>query len=130
MMLLLACARVEYDVADLQLDLAGAIPATAETMRVCVDGQFIHEEGAGNGRIAVPGIWTDRPAVVVVEVSDADGEELGQAGPVTFDAEDVYLTAPFDAADGVACESVDDPAPAGAETWLLGIRFSEEPIGW
>lgn len=130
MILLLACAQVEYDPADLQLDLDAAIPEGAEIMRVCVEDQRVHEEGAGNGRIAVTGIRTDRPAVIRVEIDDADGEELGQAGPVTFDEATPYQAATWEPPDGQPCSTAEDPAPDDVETWLLGVHFSDEPIHW
>lgn len=55
-LLALGCAGETYDVADLQLDITGPLPAAAETMRVCVAGVGILDLGAGNGRAAFTGI--------------------------------------------------------------------------
>jgi hypothetical protein len=130
LILLLACAPVDYDIADLQLDLEGAIPPLSETLRVCVEGEVAHEQGAGNGRAAVTGLWTDRPAVVRVELRDVDGVELAQSLPATLDADNPYVTVALEAADGEKCESDENITPDGTESWLLGIRFLEEPVEW
>lgn len=130
MILLLGCAPVEYDVADLQLELEGSIPVGAERMRVCVEAQLVHEEGAGNGRIAVTGLWTDRPALLRVEVEDADGVELAQAGPVELDLDQPWRSTPQLDPDGEACSTEEDPLPAGTDSWLLAVRFTEEALRW
>ena len=121
---LLACDMQTYDVADLQLDLEGAMPVDAELMHVCIADQLEHEEGAGNGRVAVPGLWADRDAEVRIELYNIDGEQLLVAGPIVFG--DAWQVAPVLEPDGLRCAVDKDKAPTSAETWLLGIRFSEE----
>ncbi len=122
---LLACAAVTYDVADLQLDIAGDLPADAETVHVCIEGQGEHDQGAGNGRVAVTALWADRPAVVRVEVLDDVGGQLLITDSVTFDAGDSYIVAEANAPDGTICAADGHFAPDGADNILLGVRFSE-----
>lgn len=120
---LFACAAVAYDVADLQLDIAGELPADAETMHVCVEGEGEHDEGAGNGRVAVTALWSDRPAVVRVEILDDVGGQLLITDAVTFEEGDAYkVTEPLDP-DGTICAAQGHFAPDDADSLLLGIRF-------
>lgn len=126
-LLLLAACGVTYSNTELQLDLAGALPAAAETMHVCVEDEKEVEEGAGNGRIAVVGLWPDRDAVTRVELYDVDGQQIAIAGPVTIPADGRYATATLTDPDGDRCQvDKSDKAPDSGETWVLGVRFSED----
>lgn len=122
-----ACARVEYDVADLQLDVEDPLPDAAETLHVCVEGAGELTQGAGNGRAAFTGIPTERPAVVVVEVYDVDGVMLGRTSPVELDATTVWRTTPLLDPTAEPCADAGERVPEGDEDWLLALRFAEEP---
>lgn len=123
--LLAGCARVEYDVADLQLDVEAPLPAGAETLHVCVGGAGELSVGAGNGRAAFTGLPAGDPAVVTLDVLDDAGALLGSAGPVTLDAATPWRTTPLVDADA-PCADTGAPAPEGVDTWLLATRFAEE----
>lgn len=127
---LAGCARTPYDVADLQLDVEAPLPGGAESLRVCVVDAGELVVGAGNGRAAFTGLPAGEPAVVTLDVLDDTGALLGQAGPVTLDAATPWRTVPL--AEGALvveaepCADRGSPAPEGADTWLLALRFAEE----
>lgn len=124
-LLLLGCAREAYDVADLQLDVDAPLPDAAETLHVCVEGAGELTQGAGNGRAAFTGLPEGVPAVVRLDVKDADDVVLASAGPVTLDAATPYATTPLlDPAE--PCADGGERAPEGDPTWLLAVRFREE----
>ena len=118
------CASEDYSPADLQLDVEAPVPDAAETLRVCVSGRGVHEQGAGNGRAAVTGLTADVPAEVQVQLLDADGTLLGQTSPVVLDGTTPWAAAPLSPADG-PCQADGAPAPEGTDTWLLAVRFEE-----
>jgi hypothetical protein len=119
------CGRVDYDVADLQLDVAAPLPDAAETLHVCVTGAGELSQGAGNGRAAFTGLPAGEPAEVRLEVYDEDGAMLAAAGPVTLDADTPWCTTPLED-PGEACADDGHPAPEGSDTWLLALRFQED----
>ncbi len=123
--LLSGCARETYDVADLQLDVTAPLPAGAETLRLCVSDHGTLERGAGNGRMAFPGIRAGAPVDVSLDVYDDAGALLASAGPARLDGDAPWTTtplleaaAPCEAGGAIAAESAD-------ETWLLAVRFEE-----
>ncbi len=132
----------EWRNADLQLDVRADLPEDAARVRICVAGTGSRTQGAGPDAYAVPGIPTDRPAVVTVDVlapsGDAEdtgsGEDrvLARAGPIALDAATPWREAPlevFGEADGAcpacpeACAPTGAFAPAEAASWLLAVRF-------
>lgn len=119
----LACAQNEYDFGDLELDIDAAVPANAETARTCVEGVGTREEGAGNGRLAVPGIPDTDPIVITVEMLDKEGILIGRSTPMTLSAETPYGVTDFAAASGEPCVTEGAFAPEGSSSWLLVIRF-------
>ena len=72
-LLLTGCARETYDVADLQIDVGAPLPAAAETLRLCVSDHGTLERGAGNGRMAFPGIRAGEAVDVTIDVYDDAG---------------------------------------------------------
>ena len=119
----LACQPFDYTYADLEVVVAGELPADAELVRVCVEGVGVHEEGAGNGRIAVPGLPSDE-AMVRVEVDDVDGTELLQADAVLAEAAG-WASVPADAPDGEACVAEGEFAADDEAAFLLAISWAE-----
>lgn len=128
-LLLLACAGPDYRAADLQLDVAAALPEGAETLRVCVEGWGVYEVGAGNGRAAVAGLVVDDEYTVTVDVNDAAGGILAQSAPTVLGLGATWTTAPLQAPLG-ACEAEGEPASAGEDSWLLAVRFDEDATPW
>lgn len=127
MLLLLACASVSYDVADLQVDVEAALPETAEKARICVKEVGMLEEGAGNGRLAMAGLPEGEPAEVTVAIFDAAGAVLGHSEPVLLQADTPYRTTVFvDGAEG--CEAAGTMAEGAENSWLLAVRFTGS--GW
>jgi hypothetical protein len=123
--LLSGCAVETYDVADLQLDVAAPLPIGAETLHVCVTGVGMLDRGAGNGRMAFPGLPVGDPAEVTVDVLDADGALLATAGPAVLDGDAPWATTPLgDPQD--ACHTTGELAPDEATSWLLVLRFAED----
>jgi len=121
-----ACARETYDPADLQLDVQAAVPDNAETARICVVGVGQREIGAGNGRLAFPGI-PPSPFVVQIDLLDSDGLRIGSTLPVEFTQAGDYLLTEYQEAEGEICTESDHFAEPGAESWLLGVRFLIAP---
>jgi len=134
------CGVEEWRNADLQLDVSSDLPDTAEQVRVCVDGAGVRELGAAAvGRFAVPGVPTDRPAIVTVQVlaagsedtalSDSGGQVIGQAGPVTLEADAPYASTAYNDYTGGAspalCEVSGSFAGEEEESWLLAVRFTD-----
>jgi hypothetical protein len=117
-----ACARVDYQPVDLQLDVLGALPDQAAMLHVCVEGAGEHTQGAGNGRGVFSGI-PPGPAVVRFDVLDEADGVLASAGPATFDGVG-YLTTPL-LEGGEACLDDGAPVEAGAESQVLGFRVVE-----
>jgi hypothetical protein len=124
LLLLGACTSVVYSAADLQVDVAAELPADAAVVRVCVAGQGVHEEGAGNGRVAVPAIRADEVAVVVIQVDDTEGTIL-ETAPVELDLERPYALADANVAPAGPCTTAGDWARDDADWWLLVARFDE-----
>ena len=122
--LLLGCAREAYDRADLQIDVTAPLPAGAETLRMCVSDHGTLERGAGNGRMAVPGVRAGATVDVWVDIYDADGALLAGAGPAPLDGDTPWTTTPLLTAEA-PCEAGGAIAPAGDDTWLLALRFEE-----
>jgi hypothetical protein len=118
------CGAEDYSPADLQLDVSAAVPADAETLRVCVSGRGVHEQGAGNGRAAVTGLAADGSLIVQVEVLDEAGSLIGQTAPVVLDDDDPWAEVPLAASD-TPCSADGAPAPDGSATRLLAVRFEE-----
>jgi hypothetical protein len=123
--LLSGCGRVDYDVADLQLDVAGPLPDGAETLHVCVSDVGELEQGAGNGRAAFTGLRAGEAVDVTLDVWDADGNVLASAGPATLDGDTPWASTPL-LAPAEPCTAAGGRAPDDAETWLLAVRFVEE----
>ncbi len=132
------CGVEEWRNADLQLDVSSTLPDAAEQVRVCVDGAGVRELGAAAvGRFAVPGVPTDRPAIVTVQVlaagnedtADSQAQIIGQAGPVTLEAAAPYASTAYNdytAGEGPSlCEVTGSFAEEEEESWLLAVRFSD-----
>ena len=123
--LALGCTPTEHRYADLQLDLPGALPEQAETVRVCVEGSGERDFGARlSGMFTLTGLPVGEPARVQVDVFDAEGALLATgAGEVWDYAVGVRL----ECAAGAVCEPCqDDGEPVDEEdsAWLLAVRFS------
>jgi hypothetical protein len=127
-LLLLACGRVSYDVADLQLDVEAALPEQAELATMCVKDVGTRQEGAGNGRLAMTGLPAGQSATVTVTILDVDGTVLGSSVPQTLDADHPYETTTFDPAATTACDATGTLATDSEDSWLLAIRFTGS--GW
>ena len=140
LLVLSGCAVEEWRNADLQLDIASALPSTAEQVRVCVDGAGVRDHGAATvGRFAVPGVPTVRPAVVTVQVLIAGSEDtgatgdasfvIGQAGPATLESDAAYTKATYTeytAGEGPSlCDVTGSFAGDEEESWLLAVRFTD-----
>lgn len=121
---LLACARETYDVADLQIDVEAPVPADAETLRVCVSDHGTLERGAGNGRMAFPGLRAGEAVTVWLDVYDDAGALLAVAGPAELSADAPYTTTAL-LPPGEPCEAGGALAAEGADSWLLALRFEE-----
>lgn len=122
--LLPGCARETYDVADLQVDVAAPLPDGAETLRLCVSGHGTLERGAGNGRMAFPGLRAGEPVDVSLDVYDDAGVLLASVGPARVDGDAPWTTTPL-LPPAEPCAAGGAIAPEGAETWLLAVRFEE-----
>jgi hypothetical protein len=120
---LLACQPFDYAYADLGVLVSGRLPADAERVRICVAGVGVHEEGAGNGRIAVPGLPSGA-ADVRIEVVDIDDVELQQAD-AWLEPDAPWTRAAAEAADGEACEADGAFATDEQESFLLAISWAE-----
>ena len=125
---LVACAAESYDYADLQVDVQAAVPDDAEQARLCVEGVGFREEGAGNGRLAFPGLPRDVNALLTVELLDEAGAVVGRSLPVTLRSEAPYQQTGYQVADGLPCEATGTLAPAGEDGLLLVVRFVD--AGW
>ena len=122
--LLVGCASVGYDRADWEVYVSAALPAGAETLRVCVGGAPVYELGAGNGRAAVTALQpidTD----VRIEVLDKAGEYLGVSETVAIGDGTPVSTAKWLADDGFRCADDGEYAASDADSRLLGVRFEE-----
>jgi hypothetical protein len=128
LILLLACAAESYDDADLQVDIQAAVPDDAEQSRLCVEGVGLREEGAGNGRLAFPGLPQDLQAALTVDMLDQDGGVLGRSEPLVLSAAIPYQRVGFSPASGAPCEAAGDVAAARTDGLLLVVRFIES--GW
>lgn len=128
LILLLGCAAESYDYADLQVDVQAAVPDEAEQARMCVEGVGMREEGAGNGRLAFPGLPLDLQAVLTVDMLDEAGALLGRSAPLVLTAELPYQQISFAAATGEPCVASGSLALAGSEGLLLAVRFLD--TGW
>jgi hypothetical protein len=118
------CGSFAYTTADLQLDVSDEVPADAETLRVCVSGRGVHSQGVGNGRAAVTGLPAEGAVTVRLELLDADGLRIAEAGPVSLDDDAPWASVPLlPPAEG--CDDPGAPAPADGPTRLLGVRFEE-----
>lgn len=123
-LLFAACARETYDVADLQVDVTAPLPAAAENLRMCVSEHGDLRVGAGNGRMAFTGIRADTQVVVTLDVLDEDGALIASMAPASLGPDVRYTTtALLDPAE--PCTAEGDIAEAGADTWLLALRFEE-----
>ena len=127
-LVLLACTGVDHVPVELQLDVTGAFPSDAETMRVCVSGREVHVQGFGNGRALVPGV-PDGPVRVAVTLLDdvagaaGGGAPIAGTQPVALDDE-----APWAEAALVRDVRPCDAGPSISEgTRALAVRFAEEP---
>jgi hypothetical protein len=118
------CGSEDYSPADLQLDVSAAVPADAETLRVCVSGRGVHEQGAGNGRAAVTGLAAEGSVTVQVDILDEAGALIAQTAPVVLDDDAPWAEAQLAASD-TACSADGAPAPEGSDTRLLAVRFQE-----
>ena len=123
LLLLLACSREDYDFGDLQLDVDAAVPENAETARMCAEGVGAREEGAGNGRLAMPGLPDVAPVIITIDMLDKEGVLIGRSIPATLSDSDPYVVTGFAAASGEPCVTEGDFAAEGAPSWLLVIRF-------
>lgn len=127
------CQTPDYDKADLQLDIDAAVPEEAETARICATSVGSREEGAGNGRLSLPGLAAGAPVEISVEVLTGDGARIGRSEPVTLSVETPYQVAAFAMETGEPCEPLGGPGSgdsgeggfveAGADSWLLVVRF-------
>jgi hypothetical protein len=117
---------VEYRPVDLQLDILGSLPAATETLHVCVSDVGELSEGAGNGRVVFAGLPADTEAQVTVDFLDDLGAVIGGAGPATFEPNDTWMEQAQDERTG-ACTADGQAAPDNSESWVLGVRFTEEP---
>ena len=132
------CSVESWRNADLQLDVQSALPGEAEQVRICVDGAGVREQAAVEvGRFAVPGVPTDSPAIVTVQVTVArtggdTGTDtvlvIGQAGPETLEATAPYVATgytEYTQGEGPSpCEVTGSFAGDEEESWLLAVRFS------
>jgi len=128
--LLGGCGELDYRYGDLELDIEGPVPADAETLRLCIDGFGATTTGAGNGRAAVTGLGVDRDYSVFLDVLDADGAILATAGPAALSADAPFTTTPLLGVATDPCTADGSPAPQGADSWLLVIRFDETGTPW
>lgn len=110
--------------ADLQIDVAAPLPADAENLRMCVSDHGDLTIGAGNGRMAFTGIRAETEIVVTLDVLDAYGTLVASMAPASLGPDIRYTTAELLDPE-VPCTATGDIAEAGAETWLLGLRFEE-----
>lgn len=133
-LLLSACAVEQWRNADLQLDVAGAGLSDEDIVRVCVVGSGQYEQAVGAGRIAVPGLPADEPAMVEVHLVQAaadsgatTADSFGHAGPVALDAGTSYAEVSWaEAVEAEAlCEDGWGPVPTGQPSWLLAVRFRD-----
>ena len=124
LVLLLGCARETYNPADLQIDVTAPLPADAENLRMCVSEHGDLTIGAGNGRMAFTGIRADTDVVVTLDVTDADGVLLASLAPTELGPDTRYTTAAL-LEPQAPCEADGEIAEAGADTWLLALRFEE-----
>ncbi len=118
-----ACARVDYQPVDLQLDVLGELPEEAATLHVCVEGAGEHSQGAGNGRGVFFGI-PEGLVVVLIDVLDEQGAVLATAGPVAFEDGETYATTPLEEG-GRVCHDDGDVVPEGEPSQVLGYRIGE-----
>lgn len=125
---LAGCATEDYDVADLQVDVRAAVDKNAETARICVEGVGFREEGAGNGRLAFPGLPSDVKSSLVVDILDSDGLLLGRTVPVEVGLHQPYQLTTYGALEGEPCAPEGELAGAEAESLLLVVRFVQS--GW
>lgn len=125
-LLLGGCAGVDYRPVDLQLDVLGAVPAEAETIRMCVEGVGELTEGAGNGRVVYAGLRTDSVAQVTLSFETETGDVIGGAGPVELDADTPWAEVEQDDR-AEACTATAFDVPASEAGWALGVRFTAEP---
>lgn len=121
--LLVACGDTqEYTAGDWQVDIVSAVPADAETVRVCIEGVGVNTVGAGNGRVAVRGLPPE-DTLVRIELYDIHGEGL-----LSTDWLEIGDDAPEVSASPVApasspCAASGDFVEAGTEDRLLVARF-------
>ena len=125
---LLACAAESYDPADLHVDVLAAVPETAEQARICVEGVGLREEGAGNGRLAFPGLPLDLQAGLTVDLLDEAGAVVGRSLPLVLSAEVPYQQVGFSSTSELPCEATGAVAPEGTDSLLLVVRFVDS--GW
>ena len=125
---LLACAAESYDYADLQVDVQGAVPDDAEQARLCVEGVGLREEGAGNGRLAFPGLPQSVDALLTVDLLDEAGALVGRSVPVKIGVGTPYQQTGYTVVTGAPCEATGELAPEGSEGLLLVVRFVDS--GW
>ncbi|MCB9761877.1 MAG: hypothetical protein H6739_18755 [Alphaproteobacteria bacterium] len=122
------CAGFEHRPVDHQLDLPGALPSTAEQLRLCVADVGVRQLGARLGGQAVfTGLPADTPLDVTVDALSGDGAVLarwtvvglsgyGQGEPV--DCEPADTGAPPCA----PCEADGDLVPPDQPSTVLGVR--------
>ena len=117
---LAGCGGVEWRNADLQVDVAGAAWTDEDVVRICVAGVGEHEEAAGRGLIAFPGLPLGDPVEVRVSILDRPGG----AGPVELSEETPYARVAWaDCEDCAPCTAEGAPAAAGDPDRLLAIRL-------
>lgn len=123
----MGCVEVRYQRADLQLDVLGAVPEGAASVRVCVRGVGQRVVGAReDGRLSFLGIPAGAPVDVTVDVLDSDGALLGQAlAPLLsrYAAAPLELCADTGSPGCAPCEGLGQLAAPGEPAWVLGVRF-------
>lgn len=123
---LFGCASLDYSPVDLQLDVLGTLPSAAETIDMCVEGAGFLNEGAGNGRVMFAGLPADVVTTVGLTFRDEEGAVIGGAGPVDFDTEVRWLEVAQDDRSE-PCAADGQPVTSDQPSWVLGVRFSDEP---
>ena len=122
--LVLGCMPTEHRFADLQLDLPGAMPEQAETVRVCVEGAGERDFGARlSGLFTLTGLPVGQEARVQVDVFDEEGTLLISGSGTVLD---YAVGLRLECAAGAVCEPCEDdgdPVSEEDSAWLLAVRF-------
>lgn len=93
---------------------------------MCVEGAGFLNEGAGNGRVMFAGLPADVVTTVGLTFRDEEGAVIGGAGPVDFDTEVRWLEVAQDDRSE-PCAADGQPVTSDQPSWVLGVRFSDEP---